>query len=270
VETQLQQILKDRQFTCFDSLPTELRLRIWEFAFASHTQPRIHCVDMSKSNGDREGTFISNHPISPILHTNHESRSHYLLKTQLMFAFETYINFDTDIVYIPDFADREFHFRKFLDFEDSRKIQRLALRKNFFCDIPLPGHFSSSHLEMMDCLWDWNQMIIIFEDERLGEEVWKDTTVVFREFSAREKRKKAERNYVRKYSRVLNGMLEGIEEETMDFRFGRIERSAGHDSSIGALCSSRDEDMEDMKWLRHFSRNHGPSWRVANFGVGSL
>lgn len=113
-------------------------------------------------------------------------------------------------------------------------------------------------------------MIIIFEDERLGEEVWKDTTVVFREFSAREKRKKAERNYVRKYSRVLNGMLEGIEEETMDFRFGRIERSAGHDSSIGALCSSRDEDMEDMKWLRHFSRNHGPSWRVANFGVGSL
>jgi len=240
-KTQLQQRLQAREFTSFNSLPAELRLKIWEFTFASHTQPRVHYVRIANLSGDRDVTFISNQPVSPILHTNHESRSHYFLKTLSTFAFETYINFDTDIVYIPDFEERRLSFREFLDFKDSQKIQKLALRKNFFCDIPLPGHFSSKHLEMTDSLWDWNQMLVIFEDKRPAIEVWKDTSMVFREFSAREKRATAERSYARQQCKVLNGMLEGIDEETMDFRFGQFESRL---DDIGLLTTSLTEGLE--------------------------
>jgi hypothetical protein len=218
----LQGSAEDRGIS-FNNLPTELRLKIWEFAFASHTEPRLHCVNLqkSKSSPDRE-TFISNHPVSPILHTNRESRSHYFHKTQLTFAFETYINFDYDIVYVPELQDRQAHFRKFLDFKDSRRIQKLALRKDFFNDMPIPGHFSSNHLELKRCLSEWKQIIIIFEAKRPWGELWTDLTVRFKEFSSREKRKRAERGYTRKVCQVLNGMVEEYEEEPMDFRFGYI------------------------------------------------
>jgi len=71
----------------------------------------------------------------------------------------------------------------------------------------------------------WKEMIIIFEDEqRLGEEVWNDTCVTFNEFSAREKRQRAERSYARQYAKTLNGFMESFEQRTIHFRFGRLER----------------------------------------------
>jgi hypothetical protein len=218
----LQRSAEDRGIR-FNNLPTELRLKIWELAFASHTKPRVHCVNLqiSKSSPDRE-TFISNHAISPILHVNRESRSYYFHKTQLTFAFETYINLDSDIVYIPELQDDEADFRKFLDFKDSRKVQKLALRKDFFNDIPIPGQFPTSYLGMRRFLSEWKQIVIIFEDELPWGEVWTDLTVKFKEFSSREKRKKAERSYTRKNCQVLNGMMEEYGEEPMDFRFGYV------------------------------------------------
>lgn len=74
-ERQLQRVLKDRKFTCFNLLPIELRLKIWEFGFDSHIQPRVHCVNIVNSSANRDATFISNQPVHPSLHTNHESRS---------------------------------------------------------------------------------------------------------------------------------------------------------------------------------------------------
>jgi hypothetical protein len=94
---------------------------------------------------------------------------------------------------------------------------------------------------MADNLLDWNQMIIIFEDKRSGMEIWKDTSVVFREFSAREKRATAERSYARKQCKILNGMMEGMGEETMDFRFGQLERGQGY---IDPLAASPPEMLE--------------------------
>ncbi|KAE9364815.1 hypothetical protein N431DRAFT_389147 [Stipitochalara longipes BDJ] len=235
-KTQLQQNLQTREFTCFSNLPTELRLKIWGFSFISDTQPRVHCVDIVNSDTNRE-SFISNQPVSSILHANHESRSHYFRNTQLTFAFRTYLNFETDIFYIPDFDDRESSFPKFLDFPHSQKIQKLALRKDFFCDIPLPGHFSIKHVAILDLLSDWKQLLIVFEDERLGEEIWKDTSVVFKEFTAREKRKRAERSYARQYCKTLNVIMEGYEEKIMDFRFGQLERGADYIDSVPAFLN---------------------------------
>ncbi|PMD29578.1 hypothetical protein L207DRAFT_520865 [Hyaloscypha variabilis F] len=221
--TQLQQSLQSREFTCFNDLPVELRLKIWGYAFASDTQPRIHCIDIVNAGSDRE-TFISNQPVSSILHANHESRSHYFRNTDLQFAFETFLNFDTDIFYIADFADRESSFRKFLNFDDADGIQKLAMRKDSFCDIPLTGHFSSKHAEMLYNLSGWKEMFVVFEDERPWEEVWKDTSVVFRDFTAREKRKRAERSYTRKWCKTLNEFMESYDEPAIKFRFGRLER----------------------------------------------
>lgn len=230
---QLEQCTKNRSFTCFNLLPTELRIKIWGFAFASHLQPRVHCIDVRISdNYDHKAIFISNHPISPILHANHESRSLYLFETRTTFAFETYINFNTDIIYIPDFAERRSTFRNFLDWEESRQIQKLALRKDFFCDIPLPGHMSMAHCEMIDHLWDWKQMIVVFEDYRSEEEVWGDVDMVFREFSARKKRARAERSYSRQQCKVLNMMMKTLGEETMDFRFGQFESREDEDGPL--------------------------------------
>jgi hypothetical protein len=216
--------INDRSFTCFNLLPIELRLKIWGFALASHLQPRIHCVDVRISDDyDHKAIFISNHPVHPILHTNHEARTLYLSKTQTTFAFETYINFFTDIIYIPDFAERHSTFRKFVDWEESQQIQKLAMRKDFFSDIPLPGHMSMAHCQMVDHLWDWTQMIVVFEDYRSVEEAWGDVEMVFREFSAREKRKRAERSYSRQQCKVLNDMMKALGENTMDYRFGQFE-----------------------------------------------
>jgi hypothetical protein len=84
-------------------------------------------------------------------------------------------------------------------------------------------------------------MIVIFEDKQPAIEVWNDTSMVFREFSARQKRATAERSYVRQQCKVLNSMLEGIDEETMDFRFGQLE--SGLDD-VGLLTASLTVGLE--------------------------
>jgi len=34
----------DRSFHCFSKLPTELRLKIWEYSFTEHLLPPVHCI----------------------------------------------------------------------------------------------------------------------------------------------------------------------------------------------------------------------------------
>jgi hypothetical protein len=235
---------KDGGFTCFQSLPTELRLKIWRFAFASYLCPRVHCIDVRTSKGHKL-KFMSNQPVSPLLHTNRESRAHYLFTTQMTFAFETYINFKIDTIYIPDFEDRRGSFRKFLNFEESKKIQKLALRKDLSCQIPLPGHMSMAHFEMIECPEAWRQMIVIFEDERYPKDAWQDVNMEFREFSAKEKRARAERSYARGWCKALSGMVRVVGEETaIDFRFGQFESDRDQVDSIKRLCASRVGDLE--------------------------
>jgi len=233
-ETILYQSLQAHEFTCFRHLPTELRLKIWGLSFAPDTQPRVHCIKIVNSDTDREN-FISNQLVSPILHANHESRSHYLSNIQSVFAFDTYINFDTDIVYIPYIDHRILEFGKFLEFNDTKMIQKLAMRKDLFCNIPLPGHFAQKHVAMMQSLYAWKEMTIVFEDRRQPARAWKDTAVTFKEFSARQKRQRAERSYVRQHTKTLNDFMEDFEERIIHFRFGRLERGPTYAGTCSLL-----------------------------------
>lgn len=195
-------------FSKFSSLPCELRLKIFEFSFASDLEPKVHCVNecMSKSTS-RRSSFMSNQPISPLLHVCRESRAHYFFKTRAQFAFETFIRFSVDTIYIPDFFSREIQFPRFLKCESVRRIQKLAMRKDFFCDIPGSEHFCEKHVDMLYALPRWREMIIVFNDYGSCKEVWENRDLSFRDLSAKEKRSgpgSCERGYARQWSFHLN------------------------------------------------------------------
>ena len=249
-EAQLQLSLRARDFPRFNELPKELRIKIWGYASASHTKPRIHCLKIVDSRSSRGASFISNQPVSPILHANHESRSCYHFETHPTFAFETYINFDTDIVYIPGFGNGHSVFRKFLYLKDVAKIQKLAMRKTSF-SIPRERPYFSNQLEMRKYFPDWRQVILIFDDQRPEEEIWKDTSVTFRELSAKEKRKPAERSHIRGHCRVMNNMMAQMKEETVDYRFGCLERGADYvDSQQTFLTAELEMEYLSLKLSR--------------------
>ncbi|KAI9047204.1 hypothetical protein LZ554_008658 [Drepanopeziza brunnea f. sp. 'monogermtubi'] len=63
-----------QDFPNFPLLPYEIRLCIWELAFGSSFQSRVHCVD------ERNQKFVSNQPILPLFYISQETRSFYLLR----------------------------------------------------------------------------------------------------------------------------------------------------------------------------------------------
>jgi len=189
----------NNSFTSFLRLPIELRLKIWELALPPQNQPRIHCVN------ERKSSFISNQPISPLLHVCNESRTFYLSYTQATFAFETYFSPQIDIIYIPDLANREEAFLDFLECESASKVGRFALRNEFFCNLPGEGHMSEKDYHMRRSMPNCSQFVLVFDDERSTNICWRDLDMRFEPMSARQRRKKAERGYARQYTKVLNG-----------------------------------------------------------------
>jgi hypothetical protein len=118
-------------FKSFAGLPTELRVRIWEIFMEHHLFPRVHCIE------ERNSRFISNQPLSSLLHVCHESRICFLNGTQSTFAFGSYVNFSQDIVHIHDADSPEGFLQRFLPCPDACLIQKLALVKDDFGDLPL-------------------------------------------------------------------------------------------------------------------------------------
>src|SRR5664279_3798429 len=103
-EAQNARDLRNAGFASFPKLPAELRLKIWGSAMQFELKPRVHCIDRKK------GRFVSNQANSPLLGICHESRTQYLKATESLggaFAFETYINFHADIVYLSFFRSRD-------------------------------------------------------------------------------------------------------------------------------------------------------------------
>jgi hypothetical protein len=158
----------NKSFTSLLRLPIELRLKIWELALPSQNQPRIHCVN------ERKSSFISNQAISPLLHVCNESRTFYLSYTQATFAFETYFSPKMDIIYIPDLANREEAFLDFLECESASKVERFALRNEFFCSLPGEGHMSERDYHMRRSMPNCSQYILVFDDERSADFRWCD------------------------------------------------------------------------------------------------
>jgi hypothetical protein len=188
-------------FQIFTRLPAELRVRIWEIVMEPHLLfSRIHCVQ------ERSSRFISNQPLSPLLHVCRESRNFYIESTQTTFAFGSYINFSRDIIYIPDSNTPQGFLQRFLPSYDARLIQKLAVVKEAFIDLPLEGSPHTYHLKLREWLPNWREWIIVFGDDRSSDDYWPDTEMVFRTLSAREQRKRAERSYARAMAKMYNSV----------------------------------------------------------------
>ncbi|CZR56119.1 uncharacterized protein PAC_06007 [Phialocephala subalpina] len=204
-----------RFFGCFLLFPMELRLLIWQYAFEADVHgPRVHCIDArhpifeehdpgntndntaviveaALQKGGRN--FISNQPIPSVLQACRESRNHCLSRTTAMFAFETYIDFSKDIIYIPDLEYIDLTFPRFYECDDAKKLQRLALQKWLLCDLPVNVEgFLNNHIKTLrEALPAWTETTIVFGDERGVDETWRDTEKGFVELSARQQRKKS-------------------------------------------------------------------------------
>jgi hypothetical protein len=162
-------------FTCFGRLPPELRLKIWDYATEKHCRERIHAVYITNANleyyngldlrddfetipkttpKEEPWKFVSNLTVHPALYVNRESRTHYISRTRAQFAFGTYINFETDIVFVPEREYDEYSeisVPQFLLHESSKHIRPLAMPNTLFCNIPgtpRRQHMSSKHYEM--------------------------------------------------------------------------------------------------------------------------
>ena len=196
-------------FKSFARLPTELRVRIWEIFMEHHLLPRIHCIE------ERNSRFISNQPLSPLLHVCHESRVCFLNGTQSTFAFGSYVNFSRDTMYIHDADSPEGFLQRFLPCPDARLIQKLALVKDDFCDLPLEGAVMHYNQKLRGWLPNWREWIIVFEHERSSDACWLDTEMVFKALSAREQRKRAERSFARIIARMYNDVWD----EPLEFRY---------------------------------------------------
>lgn len=94
--------------TNFSSLPAELQLEIYNHAINLEKQTkRIHSVRSHPLNPE---THISNQPIPALLHLNSTSRSLYLSTLNPTYLYGTYVNLDTDTLYLstcPDISDQD-------------------------------------------------------------------------------------------------------------------------------------------------------------------
>jgi hypothetical protein len=196
-------------FKRFARLPPELRVRIWEMVMEHHLLPRIHCIE------ERNSRFLSNQPLSPLLHACHESRVCFLNSTQTTFAFGSYLNFSRDIIYIYDGNNPEGFLQRFLPSFDARLVQKLAIVKEEFAHLPLEGSPSTYHRKLREWLPNWREWIIVFEDYRSSEDCWVETEMVFKALSARYQRKRAEIGDARSTAKMYNT----IWREPLEFRY---------------------------------------------------
>lgn len=232
-----QSALPPPTFNGFSRLPIELRLKIWDYALETHCQERVHCIDIAKSNKENFNTiiedrleqdwaFVSNQPIPGIVHACHESRHLYLSHTGAKYcpALRTYINFNTDVVYVPHVEHTDTTLWEFIfgDYGCAKEIQCLAMPKSLYCELPTRDegeHMSAQHIRLREQMPKWRETLIVFEDDSF-EDIWNATEGRFVDLTARQKRKKAERGYARQYTQTLNNMIQGLEDmEPMSYRF---------------------------------------------------
>jgi hypothetical protein len=213
--TQLAEEAKERaslqaksSFTYFNKLPLELRFKVWQYTFESEIQPRVHCIRQlcAGDQDDHQHIFHSNQPVSLITQVCQESRNFYISKTKTKFAFETFINFDTDTIYYYNKEPTRDEWVRFLEYEDTLLIRNLAMVDHVFCNLPRPEeeHFSSQHWEMTQCAAAWRRMDLVFEDNRPLQDIWEDRSLKFRELANREVRNSRAGGYARKHVAFLN------------------------------------------------------------------
>ncbi|KAG4444183.1 hypothetical protein IFR05_000280 [Cadophora sp. M221] len=168
------------KFHPFTRLPAEVRLKIYELSEGGFKRQRIHRIN---GRPDTPLEFMSNQPLSPLLHVCAESRREYFKQSKSTFAFETYVNYSRDIFYFIDTnAPGDFQrLATFFNYESAKPILKVALRHALYQHVNFLIPESLNGLEELMIVWeDWNGwegkwksrdvMIMIAEEKTAGQD----------------------------------------------------------------------------------------------------
>jgi hypothetical protein len=149
-------------FVLFPDLPIEIRLKVWEYAFA----PRVVNIIYDELE-DRYHTFNSTVPT--LLHIHHESRMLGLRTLKLRFGTEShepriYFDFSRDILLFDDYLDLGVAYSQigtssysaFLQAKEllveCQEIKRLAFNSSYFQSFVDPDHETAAFRKVVEPL----------------------------------------------------------------------------------------------------------------------
>ncbi|RAL64751.1 hypothetical protein DID88_001782 [Monilinia fructigena] len=197
----------DRAFPSFKRLPVELRLDIWEYVFAEDLLPKVHHLNNTDRNTGKITDSITSHvPFSNIVHVCKESREWYLYRTHNVWAFGTYFNFHSDIIYLTkQIEGSKVLYESLLSNPHMMKVQNLAMRRTYLTDNPQK---TSTHIEafalIREKLSSLKNIYVVMNEIRDSTIIDNDKDIKFKHLSAIQKRKWIDVGYARTWLRWLN------------------------------------------------------------------
>ncbi|ATZ47519.1 hypothetical protein BCIN_02g07910 [Botrytis cinerea B05.10] len=204
--------LGDRTFPSFKKLPAELRLDIWEYAFAEDLLPKVHHLNNTDRNTGKITDSITSHlSFSNIVQVCKESREWYLSRTQNTWAFGTYINFHVDILYLTKQIEAsKIVYETLLSCPHMAKVQNLALRRTFLTDNP---QSASTQVEASEFIREnipsLKNIYVVINEIRDSTIIDRDNDIKFQHLSARQKRKWVDIGYARTWLKWVNKIMIG-------------------------------------------------------------
>ncbi|QSZ31488.1 hypothetical protein DSL72_001053 [Monilinia vaccinii-corymbosi] len=197
----------DRTFPSFKRLPVELRLDIWEYVFAEDLLPKVHHLNSTDRHTGRITDSATSHlPFSNIVHVCRESREWYLSRTHNTWAFGTYVNFQSDIIYLTQqIEESTLLYKNLLSNPHMMNVQNLAMRRTSLTDNPQK---TFTHIEafanMRENLPSLKNIYVVMNEIRKSTIIDQDRDIRFKHLSARQKRKWIDVGYARKWLRWLS------------------------------------------------------------------
>ncbi|THV44202.1 hypothetical protein BGAL_0703g00030 [Botrytis galanthina] len=202
--------LGDRTFPSFKKLPAELRLDIWEYAFAEDLLPKVHHLNNTDRNTGKITDSITSHlSFSNIVQVCKESREWYLSRTQNAWAFGTYVNFHTDILYLTKQIEASKSlYETLLSCPRMKKVQNLALRRTFLTDNPQNAFTQVEASEYIrEKIPSLKNIYVVINEIRDSTTIDRDADIKFRHLSARQKRKWVDIGYARTWLKWVNKVM---------------------------------------------------------------
>ncbi|KAF7943416.1 hypothetical protein EAE96_011342 [Botrytis aclada] len=199
--------LGDRTFPSFQQLPAELRLDIWEYAFAEDLLPKVHHLNNTNRNTGKITDSITSHlPFSNIVQVCKESREWYLSRTQNSWAFGTYVNFYTDILYLTKQVEASRNlYETLLSCPHMTKVQNLALRRTFLTDNPQNAFTQvEASKYIREKTPSLKNIYVVINEIRDSTVIDQDNDIKFQHLSARQKRKWVDIGYARTWLKWVN------------------------------------------------------------------
>lgn len=219
---QTQSQADDRTFHPFRRLPAEMRIDIWQYAFAEDLLPKVHHLNRVSHGTENITDSITSHlPFSKTVHVCRESRYEYLARTRNVWAFGTYINFHSDIIYFTkEVEDSNELYESLLSSPQMMKVQNLALRRTCVTDSPQRStHHVESFAYLRGKLPSLKNLYVVTNEVRPSAVIDEDKDIKFKHLSARQKRKWYDVGYARAWTKWLNERMIDRGYKSIDIHF---------------------------------------------------